>query len=156
MNPPDAIPGREPGDPPGTPENSMNSPRLADLFHSTPEERLRPILDRLFPEETEDLIAAFRRLRVMEADPKIELELRLDRDGDEVFVGGTDPKTGEAYALDLMPWIAYLGLTVPPALLDAFTAEEILAHVLCEMTFYGATEDSATETLKEILRLKRD
>lgn len=111
---------------------------------------------RLFPEETEDLIAAFRRLREMDAAPDVGLVLRLDRDRDDVVVGGTDPKTGEDYALDLLPWAAYLGLAVPDAVLDAFDAEETIAHVLDEMTIYGATRESAADTLKEVLRLKPD
>lgn len=130
--------------------------RLIDLFRNATEEGLRPNLDRLFPEETEDLIAAFRRLREMDAAPDVELVLRLDHDGDDVVVGGTDPKTGEDYALDLLPWAAYLGLAVPDAVLDAFDAQEIITHVLGEMTFYGATEESAADTLKEVLRLRPD
>lgn len=130
--------------------------RLIDLIRNASEEGLRSILDRQFPEETADLIATFHRLREMDATPDVQLVLRLDRDGDDVVVGGTDPKTGEDYALDLLPWAAYLGLGVPDALLDAFDAEEIIAHVLGEMTFYGATEEAAADTLKEVLRLEPD
>jgi hypothetical protein len=132
------------------------SQRLIDLIRSTTEEGLRPTLDQHFPEEADDLIAAFRRLRAMDAAPDVGLVLRLDRDGDDVVVGGTDPKTGEDYALDLLPWAAFLGLAVPDAVLDAFVAEEIIAHVLGEMTFYGTTEESAAGTIKEVLRLKPD
>ena len=130
--------------------------RLIDLFRNATEEAIRPVLDRLFPEETEDMIAAFRRLREMDAAPHVELVLRLDPDGDDVVVGGTDPKTGEDYALDLLPWAAYLGLAVPDAVLNAFDAEEIIAYVLDEMTFYGTTEEAVADTLKEVLRLKSD
>ncbi len=130
--------------------------RLIDLFRNATEETLRPVLDRLFPEETEDMIAAFRRLREMDAAPDVELVLRLDPDGDDVVVGGTDPKTGEDYALDLLPWAAYLGLAVPDPVLNAFDSEEIIAYVLDEMTFYGTTEEAAADTLKEVLRLKPD
>lgn len=140
---------------PVTPHTTM-SRRLIDLIRNATEESIRPVLDRLFPEETEDLISAFRSLRQMDAAPDVGLLLRLDRDGDDVLVGGTDPKTGEDYALDLLPWAAYLGLAVPDAALNAFDAEEIIAHVLGEMTFYGTTEESAATTLKEALRLKPD
>jgi hypothetical protein len=132
------------------------SRRLIDLIRNATEESIRPVLDRLFPEETEDLISAFRRLRQMDAAPDVELALRLDPDGDDVVVGGTDPKTGEDYALDLLPWAAYLGLAVPDAVLNAFDSEEIIAYVLEEMTFYGTTEEAAAYTLKEVLRLKPD
>lgn len=138
-----------------TPHTTM-SRRLIDLFRNDTEDSIRPVLDRLFPEEIEDLITAFRRLREMDAAPDVELVLRLDPDGDDVVVGGTDPKTGEDYALDLLPWAAYLGLAVPDAVLNAFDAEEIIVHVLGEMTFYGTTEESAATTLKEVLRLKPD
>lgn len=140
---------------PITPHPTMNR-RLIDLFRNATEETIRPTLDRLFPEETEDLISAFRRLRAMGAAPDVGLVLRLDRDGDDVVVGGSDPKTGEEYALDLLPWAAYLGLAVPDAVLDEFDAEEVIAHVLGEMTFYGTTEESAAGTIKEVLRLKPD
>ena len=83
-------------------------------------------------------------------------DVSLDRGGDDFLVGGTDPNTGEDYALDLLPLAAYLGLAVPDAVLDAFDAEEVIAHVLGEMTFYGTTEDSAANTLKEVLRVKPD
>ena len=140
---------------PVTPYTTM-SRRLNDLIRNASEESLRPVLDRLFPEEIEDLITAFRRLREMDAAPDVELVLRLDPDGDDVVVGGTDPKTGEDYALDLLPWAGYLGLAVPDAVLNAFDAEEIIAHVLGEMTFYGTTEEAVADTLKEVLRLKPD
>jgi hypothetical protein len=140
---------------PITPHPTMNR-RLIDLIRSTTEEGLRPILDQHFSEEAEDLIAAFRRLRALDAAPDVGLVLRLDRDGDDVVVGGTDPKTGDDYALDLLPWAAYLGLAVPDAMLDEFHAEEVIAHVLGEMTFYGTTEESVANTLKEVLRLKPD
>jgi hypothetical protein len=131
--------------------------QLVDLFRTANEDHLRTTLERLLPEEdTEELIAAFRHIREIDAAPNVELVLRLDRDEDDVLVGGTDPKTGVDYAMDLLPWAAYLGLKVPDALLEEFECEEMVAHVLGEMTFYGMTEESKAETLREVLRLKPD
>src|SRR5207302_5485156 len=43
--------------------------------------------------------------------------------------------------LDLSPWDEWLALHVPQSLLDKMTAAEIVAHCVCEMTFYGFTEE---------------
>ena len=128
------------------------SHRLIDLIRNATEESIHQVLDRLFPEETEDLMSAFRRLCQMEAAPDVRLVLSLDRDGDDVLVGGTDPNTGEEYALDLLPWASYLGLAVPDVVLDAIDAKEVIAYVLGEKTFYRTTEESAANNLKEVLR----
>lgn len=81
-----------------TTRQTMNR-RLIDLFQSATEERIRPTLDLLFPEETEDLIGAFRRLRETHALRDVRLVLRLNRDGDEVLV----PVRGSPGFLRIVP-----------------------------------------------------
>jgi hypothetical protein len=80
-----------------------------------------------------------------------------DLEKSSTFVTASQQSTDEhevAFGLDFKPWNEWLGMNIEPDSLEQFSDEEIVAHCLWEMTFYGfdqTTIQSVLEKLNEMI-----
>ena len=51
-----------------------------------------------------------------------------------------------SFALDLVPWEEWLGMELDLATLEVYSGFDIIAHCLWEMTFFGLSSSSRSET----------
>ena len=66
---------------------------------------------------------------------------------------GTELANSEtSYALELVPWEEWLDMEIDPATLEAYAGEDIIAHCLWEMTFFGFDQDAVKEQGEELRR----
>lgn len=55
-----------------------------------------------------------------------------------------------SFALDLVPWEEWLGMELDPSAFDAYSAPDIVAHCLWEMTFFGFDKETIRKQRDEI------
>lgn len=143
---------------------------LADLIAQTSWAQVKAALMLCFPGQHPELRnwqQVFRVLRRMKPEPnsmRISIEPGsplLPEDGPTLEVVGRNgtlnrelddfshlgeqatPHYGAQeviWSLALTPWRQWLGMTIEPTTLAAFTAPQILAHCLNELTFHGFSE----------------
>ena len=69
-----------------------------------------------------------------------------------------DGEDGTIYGADFTPWNEWLGFKIKNKLLKEHTKEEIVAHCLWEMTYYGFEEEEIAieydKIVKEVERIK--
>lgn len=64
-----------------------------------------------------------------------------------------DDTTGnqeQTYGIEFQEWSEWLGMELDPSTLEKFSEEEIIAHCLWEMTFFGYTQEEIQKTFDEI------
>jgi hypothetical protein len=142
------------------------SDRLIDLYRAVSWKPVEDILRTLDPEDTEGIPELFIHREVFQKmcrmDPPLREEWLIfevreeqpDENGERksyVDVCCTDGSFDEdlggeiRLALDYRPWAECLGMRVPDVLRAHYTDEEIVAHSLWEMTFYGTEEEEIQE-----------
>ncbi|MFP4052864.1 MAG: DUF6557 family protein [Phycisphaerae bacterium] len=87
----------------------------------------------------------------------LRLEPLEDAEGGvEVF--GVDESSSDRTpcGLDLLPHRKWLGIRLTEETLQRYSAEEIVAHCLREMTFHGAAEESIDEQRRQIAQAFAD
>lgn len=63
----------------------------------------------------------------------------------------TEGKVEKTYDVSLVPWRESLAYDVEDALSSGLPTEEVLAHILAEITFYGVREDSIDNMIERLL-----
>lgn len=102
----------------------------------------------------------FSKLRLMAPahhrldDLYINIEKYVEDGVDCVDVSGVNPRktNGKRYAMDLSSWTVWNSMFITQETLDTFTAEEIVAACLYEMTFFGFEENSAQKMRNEMFK----
>lgn len=56
-------------------------------------------------------------------------------------VTGFDPKNEYYYGISMMPWEKWLGMEINQESIKDYSLEELLVHILWEMTYYGFTQE---------------
>lgn len=152
---------------------------FAEVIASTGWAEVAAAIRACWPEEDlEGYRRVFAELRAMgpEPDPmRIAIECRpllgedavvpevigrngtLNRDLDDFrhMASHADPTLGDrevAYSLSLHPWRCWLGMTVEPETLRAYSPAEVVAHCLWDMTFHGFSEAAIREVSDELDR----
>lgn len=121
-----------------------------------------------------DYLAVMEEMFMLELDPEAETTLQyilvpemdtatptIDQihDADPVFdVGVYNPVDGKKYACDYTPWNQLLAYQVDEAIAlwvgqDIMLVEELLAHILHEITFYGMTAKRVDEQIQYLLEV---
>ncbi len=114
-----------------------------------------------YPDEKESIdrykivLARLRGLAPLASETRIVLT-EVFREGidDEphIDVVGREPYSAVDCSISLEPWERWLGMQIDPATLTEFTAPQIAAHCLWDMTFYGFDESQIRETKDELKR----
>jgi len=117
--------------------------RLYHLVQSVPEAELRRACNRHYRKYAKGLLFAFARLKKMKPLRSNIWQLVIssfEEDGKTCFaVSGVKRSSDERYCFSFSPWPQWLALRVPPGLEQRFSAADIVAHCLYDMTFYGFT-----------------
>lgn len=65
-------------------------------------------------------------------------------------------ESGDRVAMDFQRWETWLGMEVAPATRDTYSAAEVVAHCIHQMTFYGYDQDKIAAAGAEVLRRGED
>ena len=105
----------------------------------------------------------YEALRELQAEPSdgLLIEITLDAgEPDQVDAyfdaHGVLAKSGERVAMDFQRWETWLGMDIAPATRDTYSAAEVVAHCIHEMTFYGYDQDEIAAAGAEVLRRGED
>jgi hypothetical protein len=126
-------------------ERAMN---IGELFHSLERDKVIAALEIAYPKQVRNRAGYLRAweeivqlqpqstdlvclLKLIKADPDDPDEV------DRVDVAGLHPGDDTAYAIELVPWENWLSMDVRLDGIDGATPEQVLAHVLWEMTWAG-------------------
>jgi hypothetical protein len=152
--------------------------RFAELIQTTHWKNIKRALLEVYPDlDTAGYKHVFAQLRSLEP-VKNSMQIRLTwiepkHDSDERYVDvngidGTRFKDLEksttftvasqqlsddrevTFGLDFKPWDEWLGMNLEPNSLEQFSHEEIIAHCLWEMTFYGFDQITIQTVLEEL------
>lgn len=144
---------------------------IGELFHSLECDDVIAALEAAYPTQVQNRAGYLRawkeivglqpqsthivcRLKLVTADP-------TDPDDvDRIDVAGLHPGDDTVYAIELVPWEAWLAMDVVLEGIDGTTPEQVLAHVLHEMTWAGydrkAVADRAAEIYDKIAEIEAD
>lgn len=117
-----------------------------ELISSVPWDDIEKVLKEHYPEDYEAAGhgEGFRRVfeELLLLDPtESEYKIFLGISDDGIDVLAYNPNDGELYGLDLTDWAEWLGMEIHEDTSKKFSFEEIIAHSLWEMTFYGWNRD---------------
>lgn len=70
-------------------------------------------------------------------------------------VGGVD-NDGKRWGLDFTPWAEWLGMGIYEDTTQKYSPEEIVAHCLWEMTFYGYYEQDIQQKADDLRKVKEE
>lgn len=121
---------------------------IGELFHSLERDDVIAALEAAYPNQVKNRAGYLRawheivelqpqptdlvcRLQLIKADPPDPDE------SDRVDVAGLRPGNDTAYAIELVPWENWLSMDVLLDGVDDATPQQVLAHVLWEMTWAG-------------------
>jgi hypothetical protein len=152
--------------------------RFVELIQTTPWKYVKRALLEAYPDINpagyKHVFVQLRTLEPIENTMRIRLtwiEPKNDSDARYVDVNGTDgtrfkdlkesPKFTAAsqqsmderevtFGLDFKPWNEWLGMNLEPNSLEEFSFEEIVAHCLWEMTFYGFDQTTIQTVFEEL------
>jgi hypothetical protein len=119
-------------------------------------------MEELYPRMKEDLskfenvIKTLRKIE--EQKPEENITIIVEDFSKEVEgevrtwfeVTGFDPENEYYYGISMMPWEKWLGMEINPDSIKKYSLEDLLVHILWEMTYYGFTQEEI-EKMKEQL-----
>lgn len=130
---------------------------LKEILNTTEEESVLKILSTVYEPSDNDMegySSLLKKLRVMTpvaSEYQLCIQHVVGFDGYEYeHVSGIKYESDESVGLSLTPKEEWLGVEILDDTLASYSPEEILAHCLWEMTFYGFTEGEV-EGFKEYL-----
>lgn len=141
--------------------------KLYDLIKSNNWLSVELTLLRLYPDQ-DKMLDEYRTVfeKLISTEPiEYELEIVLTEcDSDPIFeddketyvdISGRkripDPNSiTEGYAIEFLEWNKWLGMDLAPETINNFSALEIIAHCLYEMTFVGYDEDEIQDQFKSL------
>jgi hypothetical protein len=138
-----------------------NPMTLAELLKSVGWPEFKASLLWSYPDEKESLeryrlvLARLRGLAPEASEMRIVLTEVLREGVDDephVDVSGREPYSAVDYSLSLEPWERWLGMRIDPVTQAEFTAPQIAAHCLWDMTFHGFDESQIRETKEGLMR----
>ena len=98
---------------------------------------------------TENRIVEFiKQLKLLELAEEEEMVIAITKEDDYVVVNGVLDE--ERYGIEFTPWNRWLQMTISSETLNSYSSDEIIAHCIWEMTFFGWDE---TIIKKEIDKL---
>lgn len=143
---------------------------LKDFIMNVSFEQVAEVLKRKYPKDWkgagngEGFEMVFNNLKEMEPvsrDDGMKIEIKhivQNFEGEiEEFdsVGGVDDD-GKRWALDFIPWAEWLGMGIHENTLQNYSHEEIVAHALWEMTFYGYYEEDIQQKADDLRKAKEE
>lgn len=131
------------------------------LIESNTWSQVSPIFLNLYPDAKDDLSgyeSVFKKLESIVAEKTdISIVIYKEKDDDEEYldVSGlhNNPKNKEdeyPQGIELVPWHKWLGMDISRETLENYSALEIIAHCLYEMTFAGFSEEDIPRALRSI------
>lgn len=96
------------------------------------------------------------KMRAKKADFCIAVELQYDEDESWFNVHGIpigNTEDGETWAIEMTDWREWLGAEIDSDTLSSYHAEELIGHILWEMTFCGFTNEEILGRRKELIDL---
>lgn len=138
--------------------------QLKDLIQTNNWLSVSMTLTILYPDQNESLPAYEKvhniLLKMEPADSETEIVLQQcydDETNEESYVDVSGIKKdnqnlqlAESLAIEFVPWVQWLGMTVSSSTLKQFTELEIISHCLYEMTFMGYDEKEIQKQLSDI------
>lgn len=115
-----------------------------------------------FSEIIEKYITIFESLKnIQPVQTQMQIHLEIVNktlfkdDDDETYVSVSGLENNEEgilthYSIILMEWNKWLGCTISESTMHDFEKEEIIAHCLFEMTYYGKSEEEIKQQKEEI------
>ena len=123
---------------------------FAEILRNADIEEVKRVILWFYPFQ-KDSIEGYERvydtLLGIEPQPS-EMKLKIehvkgetDPDDEYEAVSAIDLSDGESYSISHCPWAEWLGLEVSADTLEKYNINEIVAHCLYDMTFYGFDEE---------------
>jgi hypothetical protein len=104
----------------------------------------------------ENVLKTLRKLEAQKPEENITIiveDFSKKREGEEITwfeVTGFDPENEYYYGISMMPWEKWLGMEINPDSIKNYSLEDLLVHILWEMTYYGFTQEEI-DKMKEQL-----
>lgn len=137
--------------------------KLLDLIQKHPWEEIQTALVRLYPDHESELegyqtvYQKLKTLQVLPSDRLLHLELVYSEHSGEyqLEIKHLSPNkpgedAGPLLSLEFTPWAKWLGMEITAESLERFSAYDLIAHCLYEMTFFGFTQEASQTTTKEL------
>ena len=136
--------------------------KFHDLIQTHPWKEIRTAIVRLYPDhesELEGYHQVFKKLKTLKPTSskyQLHIELVYSEHAGEFHIEvkrltpSEDGSGISPFAIEFIPWAEWLGMELDEDTLKEFSAFDIVAHCLYEMTFLGFTQEDIRMTADEI------
>jgi hypothetical protein len=132
---------------------------LKSLIDTNLWQDVKDIFIKLYPEDEQNIEgykAVFERLKTIKPKKKNwKLFIETGHDDSVPYYLYFKDNKNERCGLDFVPWNECLGMEISEETISAYSAIEIIAHVLQEITFYGFQEEVIQTKFNNISGLPR-
>lgn len=139
-------------------EKSMHTVTIQELINKVSFDKVKDIIIREYPSQKSNIIGyqkVFEHLHTIKPCKSnikfLQIEEVIENDGDKWHCVSGLTKDKKAYAIEYNPWCEWLSLNIEQNTLDTLSAEEIMAHVLYEMTWAGFDEETIHKDAEALL-----
>ncbi|NHK30025.1 MAG: hypothetical protein FK730_01650 [Asgard group archaeon] len=110
-------------------------------------------MEELYPRMKENLskfenvLDTLKKMDAQKPEENITIiieDFSKEREGEEITwfeVTGFDPENEYYYGISMMPWEKWLGMEINPDSIKNYSLEDLLVHILWEITYYGFTQE---------------
>jgi hypothetical protein len=138
---------------------------LKELIQNNPWLNVQLTLVDLYPDQQKSIEAyeiVFSELQMLQPEPSeiiIQLKEQFDEFNNETYVEvcglhpdepPSTPEINNSYALEFTPWSEWLSMEIDQGAFEKFTEQEILSHILYEMTFIAFDEAEIQKQKQEL------
>lgn len=133
---------------------------MLDLIRYVSFAQVQPALCYYYPETTTSQLRGYKKVFNLLRKMK---KVRTDKEEMLEILVGENPLKGDIedtyygiatnqYSLSFRPWVKCVSLAVSPDTLSHYKVEEIVAHFLWELTFYGYSEKEMQKHADELYK----